>query len=90
MKLSPWLQGSSLFQKPSSPYSILLKYLELVLYDEQCWDQSLKSAEAADSVLQLYAEFSPHLLPHVLLDSWLQHCFSPGEPSSSMADICTH
>ena len=65
-------------QKPSPPYTILMKYLELVLYDSRYNDQSLSQAKAADTVLQLYADFSFLLLPQVMLNSWLDHSFTPG------------
>lgn len=67
-----------LLQKPSSAYTILIKFLELVLYDQQFCDGSMAGREAADIVLQLYADFHPQLLPHVLLNSWLERHFTPG------------
>lgn len=57
-----------------------MKFLELVLFDEKYSDPSMECSEAADFVLQLYVDFSPQQLPHVLLDSWLDHAFTPREP----------
>lgn len=67
------------FQKPSPPYTILMKFLELVLYDKKFCDSSLENAEAADTVLQLYADLSPLSLPRLLLNSWLDKSFTPGQ-----------
>lgn len=66
-------------QPPSPAYSILLKFLETVLFDQKCADDSVEESKVADSILQLYAEFRPLALPEVLLNSWLDKHFTPGK-----------
>lgn len=67
-------------QSASPPYTILLKYLELVLFAEELHETGMMEAQPADTVLQLYADFRPQQLPRLLLNSWLHQAFTPSEP----------
>ena len=67
-------------QKPSPPYSILIKFLDSVLFDSTFSNTAIDDADTADSILQLYADFQPLTLPQVLLNSWLDRHFTPGNP----------
>ena len=67
----------SIKQKLSLPYSILIKFLDLVVFDRKYRDESLSEGKA-DTILELYAEFQPKSLPPLLLESWLKEYLSPG------------
>lgn len=68
-------------QNPSSlaPYNILMKYLDLVLFDKKFSSiYGEGGQEAADTILQLYADLRPQQLPKVFLKSWIDQHYSLG------------
>ena len=67
-------------QSASPPYSILLKYLDLVLFSEEAHESAMMDPQLADTVLKLYADFRPQQLPQLLLNSWLHSAFTPSKP----------
>lgn len=91
--LLPFSLSLPFSQKPSPPYTILLKFLELVMFNTKLADHSLEEAAKADTVLDLYAEFSPHSLSRLLLQSWLREHFSTSIyviPVLAVLHVCTY
>ena len=69
-------------QDSAKAYSVLIKYLNLVLFDHNghghvTVSRQLLSPLLADSLVELYAEHRPEQLTNFLLHSWVKN-YSPG------------
>ena len=65
-------------QKPSSAYTVLLNYLDVMLSDDK-WPSSSSPLlqKEADLVLDIYAELRLREVPSVVMETWLGPLVSP-------------